>query len=144
MGAEGHPQRRVRRECPCAHEPQFKMDRRETVVATHHKRPAECHRFSQVLRTRIHLLTSAISLLGSVESPDRFPPHMLRSNTIPEVKTAIYESQLSATHDQNLNRLNTCLYEGRGKRVPLQLQIDDMTARACCIRTDRQRREGEW
>lgn len=45
----------------------------------------------------IHLWTSAISLAGSVVSPDRFPPHILRSKTIADVKRATY------THSENVS-----------------------------------------
>lgn len=38
----------------------------------------------------MHLWTSAISFAGSVVSPDRLPPQILSSKTMPAVKYAIY------------------------------------------------------
>ena len=38
----------------------------------------------------MHLCTSVISLLGSIDNPDRFPPQILSSKTIPDVNTAIW------------------------------------------------------
>ena len=48
----------------------------------------------------MHLCTSAISRFGSVDKPDRFPPQMLSSSTIPEVNTDIYpnEQQGNVSH----------------------------------------------
>lgn len=48
------------------------------------------YRGSRCLSILIHLCTSAISLAGSVVNPDRFPPQILRSKTIADVKSATY------------------------------------------------------
>jgi len=68
-----------------------KLDHGEALIGTTHQSlPAECQRGSDACSTFIHLCTSCISLLESKNRPARFPPHILRRSTIPEVKTGIY------------------------------------------------------
>lgn len=49
----------------------------------------------------IHRCTSVISLLGSVVSPERLPPQMLRRRTIAAVKIVIYVSTQISAHLPN-------------------------------------------
>ena len=47
------------------------------------------HWGSMLFNIFMHLCTSAISLLGSIVSPDRFPAQIFCSNTTPEVNIHI-------------------------------------------------------
>jgi hypothetical protein len=82
----------IHKEYPYKHHeceyPRKKGGTTTTIINTHHNRPAECHRVSELFNIVIPLCTSFISLFGSVINPFCFPPQILNNNTMLAVNTA--------------------------------------------------------
>jgi hypothetical protein len=129
----------------------------EVDDCTDQRRPAECHLISVSLRDKktvkqpylfsisrrasMHLWTSAISLAGSIEIPDRFPPQMFKRRTIPEVKIDICREISVQAYLYIAWITHHTLMKHRAQSRTWE--INKMTTRPRSICTDRQGREGQ-
>lgn len=92
----------------------------------------------------MHLCTSVISLLGSIEYPDFFPPQILRSSTIPEVNMGIYTKVIFSIYIIKMNsKLSTDMGMYWGETVSPLLNVSNMATRSRRICANSQRREGK-
>ena len=92
----------------------------------------------------MHLWTSAISFAGSNDSPERLPPQMLRSRTMPAVNSDIYARKPAfSTNPQAPTEAETHLVEVGRAPGTLGLDVEHVDTRAGGVGADGEGGEGE-